>query len=68
MPRCYMVKKQCSKNNYQRENGWKNEDFSTVRPVHSVIKTEGPSSPTEACVAPPYYNETEQTRKYNKKH
>lgn len=75
MPRCYMVKKQCTKT-YQREsNNWSKDDgvtpissrISTASPetttgsfIHSTsdikVETPGPTSPTEACVAPSYYN------------
>lgn len=56
MPRCYMVKKQSNKYQVNLREFW---DESSVTP------TSAPESPTEACVAPPYYTSlTNQTSKF----
>lgn len=52
MPRCYMVKKQCNKYQPTIRDCW-SED---VRPAREPEDPPGPVSPTEACVAPPYYS------------
>lgn len=58
MPRCYMVKKQCNKYQGNAREFWDEETSS-----NSVVP---PDSPTEACVAPPYYTPlTNQSSKFS---
>ncbi|GLV42756.1 scratch [Carabus blaptoides fortunei] len=49
MPRCYMVKKQCNKYQPLVRDCWSESAAGAEDPP-------GPVSPTEACVAPPYYS------------
>lgn len=57
MPRCYMVKKQINKYQGNAREFWDEETSS-----NSVVP---PDSPTEACVAPPYYTPlTNQSSKF----